>query len=111
MCRLTWKIEKEVVVHNTKPLIRWFFSVDNGAYIIVSLSTKMDSHDGKGIHKRAKRHAWRTRKTYRFDPRHGKGSHGMLYVGDRRTTVKQGEFAAGTFRNMLQQLDIAKEEF
>ena len=48
---------------------------------------------------------------YRFDTRHGKGSHGMLYVGDRRTTVKQGELATGTFRNMLQQLDIAKEDF
>jgi mRNA interferase HicA len=66
---------------------------------------------GKEFIKRAKRHARRIGKTYRFDPRHGKGSHGMLYVGDRRTTVKQGELAAGTFRNMLQQLDIAKEEF
>lgn len=66
---------------------------------------------GKEFIKRAKRHARQTGKKFRFAPRHGKGSHGMLYVGDRRTTVKQGELAAGTFRNMLQQLDIAKEEF
>ncbi len=66
---------------------------------------------GKEFIKRAKRYARRTGKKFRFDPRHGKGSHGMLYIGDRRTTVKQGELAAGTFRNMLQQPDIAKEEF
>ena len=35
----------------------------------------------------------------------------MLYVGDRRTTVKRGALAAGTLRNMLKQLDIQKEEF
>ena len=27
------------------------------------------------------------------------------------STVKQGELAAGTFRNMLKQLDIPKEDF
>ena len=66
---------------------------------------------GKEFIKRAKRYSKRAGMAYRFDTRHGKGSHGMLYVGDRRTTVKQGELAAGTFRNMLQQLNIAKEDF
>ena len=66
---------------------------------------------GKEFIKRAKRYTRQTGKAYRFDTRQGKGSHGMLYVGDRRTTVKQGELAEGTFRNMLQQLDIAKEDF
>ena len=61
--------------------------------------------------KRAKRHAKRAGKECRFDPRPGKGSHGMLYVGDRRTTVKRGELAASTFRNMLKQLNIPKEDF
>ena len=66
---------------------------------------------GKEFIKRARRYAKLTRKTYRFNPRLGKGSHGMLYIGARRTTVKQGELATGTFRNMLKQLDIAKEDF
>jgi len=50
-------------------------------------------------------------KPYRYNPRSGKGSHGILYVGDQRTTVKYGELATGTFHTMLKQLDIAKEEF
>lgn len=66
---------------------------------------------GKEFIKRARRYARRTGKIYRFNPRFGKGSHGMLYIGDQRTTVKHGELAAGTFRNMLKQLDIAKEDF
>lgn len=45
-----------------------------------------------------------------FDPRHGKGSHGVLYVGDRRTTVKHGD-KLGAFQAMLKQLDIPKEDF
>jgi len=66
---------------------------------------------GKEFIKRAKRHAERTGKTYRFNPRHGKGSHGMLYIGERRTTVKRGELSAGVFLSMLRQLEIAKEDF
>ena len=61
--------------------------------------------------RRARRYANRTGKTCRFDPRRGKGSHGTLYVGARRTTVKRGELTPSTFRNMLRQLDIAKEDF
>lgn len=48
---------------------------------------------------------------YYFDPSHGKGSHGTLYIGSRRATVMHGELKAGTFRNMLKQLDIKKEAF
>lgn len=60
---------------------------------------------------RARRHARGAGKTFRFDPRHGKGSHGVLYVGERRTTVKRGELKPGAFRGMLKQLDIPKEDF
>ncbi len=35
----------------------------------------------------------------------------MLYIGNRRTTVQQGELKPGTFRNMLKQLDVQKENF
>ena len=66
---------------------------------------------GNEFLRRARRYARRSGLSYRFDPRHGKGSHGMLYLGDHCTTVKRGELAAGTLRNMLKQLDIQKEEF
>jgi predicted RNA binding protein YcfA (HicA-like mRNA interferase family) len=47
----------------------------------------------------------------RFDPSRGKGSHGLLYVGKRRTVVKRGELKRGTVRGMLKQLDIREEDF
>ena len=47
----------------------------------------------------------------RFDPSRGKGSHGLLYLGPRRTVVKRGELKRGTLRAMLKQLDICEEDF
>ena len=35
----------------------------------------------------------------------------MLYLGRRRTVVKQGELKTGTFRAMLKQLGIREEDF
>lgn len=49
--------------------------------------------------------------SFRFDPRRGKGSHGALYVGQRRTIVKLGELKPGTFHGMLKQLQISVEDF
>ena len=39
------------------------------------------------------------------------GSHGTLYIGTRRATVMRDELKSGTFRNMLKQLGINKEDF
>ena len=47
----------------------------------------------------------------RFDPSRGKGSHGLLYLGQRRTVVKRGELKRGTLRAMLKQLDICENDF
>ncbi|MDE2751298.1 MAG: type II toxin-antitoxin system HicA family toxin [Gemmatimonadota bacterium] len=47
----------------------------------------------------------------RFDPRRGRGSHGLLYLGSRRTVVKHGELRPGTLRAMLKQLGIREEGF
>ena len=47
----------------------------------------------------------------RFDPSRGKGGHGLLYLGERRTVVKRGELKRGTLRAMLKQLDIREEDF
>lgn len=61
--------------------------------------------------RRAKRYARSNNLEYRFEPAHGKGSHGRLWVGGRFATVRHGELKPGTFRNMLRQLGIAKEDF
>ena len=67
--------------------------------------------NGREFLRRAKRYARRTGKEYRFDQSRGKGSHGTPYIGARRATVMRGELKPGTFRNMLKQLDIDKENF
>jgi mRNA interferase HicA len=46
-----------------------------------------------------------------FDPRTGKGSHGRIWLGERLTTVKQGELSKGLVRKMLRDLDIRPEDF
>ena len=48
-----------------------------------------------------------------FDRKHGKGSHGTLYYGDRRTTLKdlKKEIGAGLLNAMLADLGLAKTEF
>ena len=61
--------------------------------------------------RRARRYAKRARLGFRYEPRHGKGSHGTLCVGDHRTIVKRGELKPGLFHAMLKQLDIRKEDF
>ena len=67
--------------------------------------------NGREFVRRARGYAKRTDKAFRFDARRGKGSHGLLYVGDRRTVVKHGELKPGTLRNMLKQLEIPREDF
>ena len=47
-----------------------------------------------------------------YDSRHGKGSHGRLYFGDRFTTMKdpKKEIGAGLLRAMLTQLGLEKDD-
>lgn len=47
----------------------------------------------------------------RFDSRHGKGSHGRLYYGERFTTLKdrKKEIGPGLYRKMLRDLGIDEE--
>lgn len=46
-----------------------------------------------------------------FDRRHGKGSHGRLYYGDRFTTLKdrKQEIGPGLLKAMLNRLGLTKE--
>jgi len=48
-----------------------------------------------------------------FIPQRGKGSHGTLYYGDKRTTVRnpKDELKKGTLHAMLKQLGIDPEKF
>ena len=61
--------------------------------------------------KRARNYARRTGQPFRFNPTHGKGSHGRVYVGLRFTTVQQGEIKKGILAAMLRQLNISRREF
>ncbi len=47
-----------------------------------------------------------------FDARHGKGSHGRLYYGDRFTTVKdrRKELGPGLLQKMLVDLGLSRED-
>lgn len=48
----------------------------------------------------------------RFDATRGKGSHGTLYFGDRRTVVPnlKKELKTGTMRAMLRQLGLTLDD-
>ena len=61
--------------------------------------------------RRAREHARKTGQSFHFDPTHGKGSHGRVYVGARFATVQRGELGKGVLAAMLRQLNIDRREF
>lgn len=61
--------------------------------------------------RRARAYAVKTGQAFRFDPAHGKGSHGRVYVGSRFTTVRRGDLSTGLLTAMLRQLDIDRRGF
>ena len=54
----------------------------------------------------------RTGISVHFDERHGKGSHGTLYDGTRKTTVKdrKKDIGPGLLAAMLSQLSLSKKD-
>jgi mRNA interferase HicA len=48
----------------------------------------------------------------RFVPERGKGSHGTIYLGDRRTVIRnlKDELKSGTLYAMLKQLGIKESD-
>ncbi|OXE37205.1 MAG: hypothetical protein CGW95_02950 [Phenylobacterium zucineum] len=44
----------------------------------------------------------------RFDPRHGKGGHGRIVIGDKFSTIPSGELKTGTLDAILKQLGLPK---
>ena len=67
--------------------------------------------NGREFVRRARSYARKTGQGFHFDPAHGKGSHGRLYIGARFTTVQRGELSKGMLAAMLRQLDIDRREF
>lgn len=47
-----------------------------------------------------------------YDPRHGKGSHGQLFFGDKLTTLKdpKKEIGASLLSDMLKHLGLSKRD-
>ena len=66
---------------------------------------------GSEFIRRTRRYARKNGLSFHFDPSHGKGSHGTVYIGDRDTTVQHGEIRKGTLANMLKDLNIDRREF
>ncbi len=67
--------------------------------------------DGAEFKRRAKRYAKRNGLNYNLDKARGKGSHQVLTIGEHSTIVKQSEISKGLLRDMLNHLNIRKEEF
>ncbi len=67
--------------------------------------------NGREFIRRARRYARRNGLEFYFDSSHGKGSHGTIYVGDRRTRVQYGEISTGTLMSMLRDLNIGRRDF
>jgi hypothetical protein len=45
----------------------------------------------------------------KFEPRHGKGGHGRIWVGGKFTTVPSGELKRFTIEEILKQLGLPKD--
>ncbi len=61
--------------------------------------------------RRARDYARKTGQPFRYDPTHGKGSHGRVFVGAQFTTVRRGQLSKGILAAMLRQLNIDRREF
>lgn len=67
--------------------------------------------DGDEFIKKVKKHGKKHNVSVCFDCKQGKGSHGTLYYGGKKTTVKRTEIGPGLLAAMLKQLGIQKDEF
>ena len=66
---------------------------------------------GKEFIRRARRLGRKRGVDVRFDPKRGRGDHGTLYYGDRRTIVGGGgELGTGVLHQMLRDLGISLAE-
>ena len=73
----------------------------------------LDSVNGRQFIARARGWARQRSREVRFEASDGPGSYGTLYVGDRKTTVKdrKKEIGKGLLAKMLNDLDIERDDF
>jgi len=67
---------------------------------------------GNEFIKRVRKYAKINRISFEWHPEMGKGSHGVLILGNRRTVVRnpKDELKTGTLSSMLNQLGLKKED-
>ena len=67
---------------------------------------------GEDLIKRIRKAGKRNHVEVRLESRHGKGSHGRLYYGERFTTIKyrKKEIGPGLLNAMLNQLGLNKRD-
>jgi mRNA interferase HicA len=67
---------------------------------------------GSEFVKRVQRYAKKAGLACEWHPDKGKGSHGVLYVGDRLTVVRnpKEELKTGTYHAMLKQLGLKQSD-
>lgn len=63
--------------------------------------------------KRLQRYARERQLAFRFEPGKGKGSHGMVFLGERFTVVKdrKKELGSGLLHAMLRSLGVIERDF
>jgi mRNA interferase HicA len=68
---------------------------------------------GSEFIRRVRTHARKQGVYFAWHPELGKGSHGVLILGDRRTVVRnpKDELKQGTLHAMLRQLGLRRDEF
>jgi mRNA interferase HicA len=67
---------------------------------------------GNEFIRRLQKYAKKQRLAFVWRPDRGKGSHGLLILGDRRTVVRnpKDELKTGTYHAMLKQLGITETD-
>lgn len=68
---------------------------------------------GNEFIRKVKKHAKAKELAFEWRPDRGKGSHGLLILGDCRTVVRnpKDELKTGTFHAMLKQLGLTEKDF
>ena len=66
----------------------------------------------KDFIKKAKQYAKKNGRTFSYDAKRGKGSHGKISIGDKATTIKglNKKIRGGLYNEMCKQLEIDPEE-
>ena len=67
--------------------------------------------NGNELLKKLKKHGKKKGQKVVYDKAHGKGSHGTIYFGDKRTTLKdpRKEIGKGLLQSMLDDLGIDED--